>query len=136
MAAANRVASMAMRASAFLTLTLGFGILLGACTADDDHDDHGSECDADDSMRADAIVDIPGDETMGATVFTQNCGVSACHGADGAAGPAPDLAEHVEHYDADALACLLLAGEGTMPSQEALSDEELADVIAYVQATF
>ena len=118
--------------------------LLGACTEDGDKgsdDDVGEEeeepeCNAEQMMRVDTVFDLSADESAGAMVFMQNCGSAACHGADGSAGPAPDLPDEVPEFDDVGLACLLLNGEGDMPSQATLSDQQLADVLAYVQATF
>jgi hypothetical protein len=119
--------------------------LLGACTEDadsgsddevGDEEEEEPECSAEQMMRVDTVFDLTADETAGAMVFMQICGSAACHGADGSAGPAPDLPDEVPEFDDVGLACLLLNGEGDMPSQATLSDQQLADVIAYVQSTF
>ncbi|HLT35206.1 MAG TPA: cytochrome c [Enhygromyxa sp.] len=114
-----------------MTLALCFGFALAAC---DDNGGDRSECS--DAARADTVLDLVPDETAGAMVFSQTCGVSSCHGADGNIGAAPDLSNRVPDHDSEELACLLLAGQGTMPSQSSLSDQQLADVLAYVEATF
>ena len=119
-----------------LTLTLCSGLLLGVCDGgDDDHDDH-VECSAAQSERASDIAALTADQTTGAAVFAQTCGSAGCHGADGVAGSAPNLDDEIPEFDSESLSCLVLGGTGSMPSQASLSDQELADVLAYVQATF
>lgn len=123
-----------MRASSSLALTvaLGFGVLLGACGDDDD----GGNCTNAQTKRGDTILMLASDETAGASVFAQSCGISSCHGSDGSSGPAPNLGSNIAEFGDTGLACLVLAGTGSMPSQGSLTDQELADVLAYVLATF
>lgn len=76
-----------------------------------------------------------GDATAGATVFTDVC--VACHGANGEGieGYSPAMTEEVpEKTDAE-LESIILDGYEEMPAQ-ALSDTEVADVIAYLRETF
>lgn len=128
-----------MRAPASITLALalGFGLLLGAC-GEEEHEEHEGElsCSDAETMRVDVILALPPDETAGATVFANTCGNAGCHGDNGTNGSGPDLSEEIPELDMDALGCLLLAGVESMPSQASLSDQELADVIAYVRTTF
>lgn len=72
-----------------------------------------------------------GDPTAGETVFANTC--AACHGADGTGGSGPDITG--EAFASD-LESIIRNGEGEMPAQSQLSDTEVADVIAYMQATF
>jgi mono/diheme cytochrome c family protein len=81
-------------------------------------------------------MSLAADKTAGAMVFSQTCAAATCHGADGSAGPAPNLPDEIPEFDSEALTCLLLNGTDEMPPQAALSDQQLADVIAYVQAKF
>lgn len=117
-----------------LTLTLLTSFALSAC-GDGDGDGTGA-CDATQNMRIDDILALNPDEAAGATVFGSTCGSGGCHGADGSSGPAPSLAAKVPDYGDAGLTCALLTGPGGMPSQASLSDQELADVLAYVGATF
>jgi cytochrome c551 len=71
-----------------------------------------------------------GDATAGETVFSSTC--AACHGADGTGGSGPDITGEANASD---LADIIKNGEGDMPPQD-LTDTEIADVIAYMQATF
>jgi mono/diheme cytochrome c family protein len=95
-----------------------------------------SLCMNDDAMRGEAILALTPDEGAGSTVFSNSCGLSACHGADGNSGTAPRLSDEVPNYPPESLVCLLLNGTASMPAQAALSDQQLADVIAYVEASF
>ncbi|MFO7561188.1 MAG: cytochrome c [Enhygromyxa sp.] len=126
-------------------------VLLAACAEDEDsnpelevapetapeteqHDDHA--CTTAERMRVEAILDRTPDKAAGAQLYTQTCATVLCHGTDGVGGPAPSLAETIPaHSDAE-LGCVLLLGPGEMTSLESLSDQQLADVIAYVRATF
>lgn len=127
--------------SLVLPLSLVLGLSLTACGGgEDDGDDvvgdDGGNCNADQSARIDTILALSPDEANGATVFANSCGNAACHGSDGNSGPAPDLGTEIPEFSSNALACLLLTGVGTMPSQAGLSDQDLADVIAYTEVTF
>jgi mono/diheme cytochrome c family protein len=128
-----------MRTAELLTiLTLSCGLLLGACTEGEGEEEEEElpECNADQTARVDTIMGTAADEAAGAMVFTQTCGAAGCHGADGNAGSAPDLSDEIPEFDSEALGCLLLTGYEAMPSQASLSDQQLADVLAYVQANF
>ena len=113
-------------------LSLAVVLCAGTLACDGgDGDEGGGACD-----RSSTILGLGTDEANGATVFANTCGSSGCHGADGISGSAPSLATEIPEHNSDELACILLAGEGSMPSQAHLSDQDLADVIAYVEATF
>jgi mono/diheme cytochrome c family protein len=79
--------------------------------------------------RATTIEGLTGDATKGQMLFTTNC--ARCHGADGKGGdPGPNLTgstktEVVEN---------MFTGPGEMPTFEALSDQDLADIAAWVTA--
>jgi hypothetical protein len=139
-----------------VTVALAAGSLVG-CGGDDgtaeSGETHGNEaetdghetetsdtdepvCMGDDATRVTTILGLTGDETAGAAVFMNSCGLSACHGPDGNSGMGVSLSEHIPEHPPEELTCILLLGEGTMPSQGSLSDQNLADVLAYVQATF
>lgn len=84
--------------------------------------------------RADAILALDGDALAGADVYDIEC--SACHGLNGEGGSAPTMAAAVEGHDKASLIAVLLEGEGSMPSFEDLSDQDLADVAAYLDETW
>lgn len=82
--------------------------------------------------RLDQVLALTGDEGDGATVFADNCAV--CHGADGSGGSGPNIQGEDELEE---VIGVVLSGEEEMPSFDGdLSDQEIADVAAYVTAGF
>lgn len=87
--------------------------------------------------RASVILGLDGDAAAGANVFsTAGCNIEACHGADGETGSAPSLSSLVSAAMDDRLVDSLLNGRGSMPAQSSLSDQQLADVLAYLNEDF
>ena len=107
-------------ALAFLTVGCGDG--------DDDI------VDATPNADVEAILTLTGDETAGASVFSSTC--SACHGADGDSGYAADLTSVVPARSDERIIEAVIYGDGSMPAQSALTDQEVADVLAYCRDTF
>lgn len=109
-----------------------------ACDSGDDgdgDDDGGGS----DNARTDGVLALSGDATAGMTTFTQVCGTSSCHGADGNTPGTPDterLSEAVPTLGDRAIVNVILNGKEAMPPQTQLDDQQIADVLAYVQATF
>lgn len=89
--------------------------------------------DKDDTGAYSEILALTGDATSGETLFANNC--AACHGADGSSGTAADLAEHVPLHSDEELVTVMLEGFGSMPAV-ALEDQEAADILAWLKATF
>jgi mono/diheme cytochrome c family protein len=85
--------------------------------------------------QPDPALTLPGDVTAGETVFVDNC--SSCHNINGDAGPiGSSMAAWVPmHEPADALE-VLREGRAPMPSFNSLSDQELANVLAWLFETF
>jgi cytochrome c551 len=109
-------------------------LALGAC--DDDEDDGGGSG-TDGGDRTAAILGLDGNASAGQSVFANNlCSNAICHGTDGTNGDAPSLAEQVAAGSDQQLVTSLLNGKGDMPTQGALSDQELADVLAWLNETF
>lgn len=79
-----------------------------------------------------ASPEIVGDATAGADVYVAAC--SGCHGADGEGGVGPAMAGAADMTD-ESLEDLILNGKDEMPAID-LSEQELADLMAYVRATF
>ncbi|HEX2084286.1 MAG TPA: cytochrome c [Solirubrobacteraceae bacterium] len=76
------------------------------------------------------VVD-QGDPAAGREVFADNC--AACHGGDGGGGTGPRLAGEDALTDADLVVRQIREGGGGMPDfADRLSDQELADVSAFV----
>ncbi|MCB9685365.1 MAG: cytochrome c [Alphaproteobacteria bacterium] len=87
-------------------------------------------CGGDDGggSRVDDIMALTGDAAAGESVFASNCAV--CHGADGTGGTGPDITGESE---ADEVAGYVLDGaDGMTAFDGVLSDQEIADVVAYV----
>jgi mono/diheme cytochrome c family protein len=75
-----------------------------------------------------AITALTGDTASGETLFSSNC--ASCHGAAGEGVSAPAIAG-LDFTDGDI--SLVLNGEDGMPAfGESLSDQDIADIIAYV----
>ena len=78
--------------------------------------------------RVDDINALEGDSDNGAEVFAANC--AGCHAADGTGGSGPDI---TGEDDQDEVTEVVLEGEGSMPAYDGdLTDQEIADVVAYV----
>ncbi len=85
--------------------------------------------------RAARILAATGEPSRGAALFATNC--ARCHGADGTGDFGPNLYDRVPMRDDDTLARRLLLGLGPMPAWDSvLSDQELADLLAFLRATF
>jgi mono/diheme cytochrome c family protein len=95
--------------------------LLAACSGHD-HEDS-AEVD-----RAAAILALTGDTAAGEAVYGANC--SSCHGEAGAGG---DPGPNIQGVDPAFAVDTLLNGNGGMPSYASLADQEIADVVAYLQ---
>lgn len=79
--------------------------------------------------RAKTILGLDGDATAGAEVYAANC--AACHGEDGTGGTGSDLTAGA--IDSEAIVEIVLyGGDGMTAFEDILSDQEIADVVAYV----
>jgi len=89
-------------------------------------------------LAAGAALAQPGDATLGAKVFAQNC--AACHQASGQGikGAFPALAgDPFVLGDPKTVAYVPLHGRGGMPNfSEDLSDAEIAAVLTYVRSSW
>jgi mono/diheme cytochrome c family protein len=78
------------------------------------------------------LTALTGDATTGQSVYGAQC--ASCHGADGASGSARRPTPSVARSDAAAAASTIVSGEDEMPAfASTLSDQEIADVIAYLK---
>ena len=85
--------------------------------------------------RRDDVLSQAGFVTQGSEVFANHC--AACHGLDGMdTDNTPSLFERVPGLDDSELVMTLLQGKGDMPAWDYLSDQELADLLAYLSNTF
>ncbi len=117
-------------------LLLVGALALTGCDDGDGDDGDGGGTGGDD--RAATILGLEGDASAGMNTFGANtCGVDACHGADGVSGMAmPTLETSVAASTDEQIVNTFLNGKGSMPAQSSLSDQELADLLAYVTDTF
>ncbi len=124
------------------TVLLGAALLCTGCDSDEDEttstgDSTGDSTGGSGGDRAATILGLSPDPAAGAMVFSGTCGIASCHGPDGNSGPvAMPLSSRVPALTDEAIVGVLLNGQGGMPSQAALSDQELADVVAYLNETF
>lgn len=81
------------------------------------------------------ILALEGDAMAGGTVFANACGDSICHGSDGVSGPAADLTVEVPVRTETELLDVMLNGSGDMLPLN-LTDQQAADVLAYITETF
>lgn len=76
--------------------------------------------------------ELDGDSTNGEAVFSANC--ASCHGADGTGGSGPNLVAEAGEDDAEWVE-VILGGEDTMPAfVDVLTDQEIADVLAWLKS--
>ncbi len=108
-----------------------------ACADDDDTSGTGTGDD-----RVPIIIGLSGDATAGATEYGSSCGQSSCHGSDGSgSATARDLNQVVPTLTDEKLVDVILNGSvangSVMPGLASqMSDQEVADVVAYCRDTF
>ena len=90
---------------------------------------------ASDTGDSGVTTDTGADLARGAEVYQTSCGSGYCHGPDGVSGPAPDHTTAVPALDDEALVAVIQNGSDYMPPV-GLDEEGLADVLAYLRATF
>ena len=113
-----------MTSRSLLATLLAAAALLAACGGDDGGGG------SDGGKPPDQVV-AAGDPAKGKEVFGSNC--AACHGADGGGGTGPKLAGEDEFTDPGVVVEQVRNGGGGMPAfGDQLSEQELADVSAYV----
>lgn len=81
------------------------------------------------SDRATTIAGLTGDSATGATLFVDN-GCNGCHADDASGGTGPALAG-IGADDTDAVNTVI-DGDGDMPSFTDLSDQDIADLFAWI----
>lgn len=88
------------------------------------------------SERVEDVLELAGDSVAGETHFQQTCGNSSCHGANGIDGDAPDFPSAVPHHSDEGLVEVMINGVGSMPAQDSLSDQQMADILEFLRDTF
>lgn len=92
--------------------------LLGACGKSD--------------PAVDAVLSLSGDATAGASVWI-TC--AACHGENGEGGTGPAMTEEAGEVSDEEFVDIMIYGYEEM-APVGLEDQEMADVLAYIRATF
>ncbi len=93
-----------------------------------------SGCAAPDPERVAEILSLEGDAEEGEVTFDGNC--RGCHGPGGAGVLLAGPSLQVEAWSAEEVVAQVLVGGFGMPAFEGeLSDQEMADVAAYVSET-
>lgn len=118
-----------MTARSRLTSLLAAGLLAAAPLAGCGDDDGGGGGESA-GPPPQQVVDS-GQAAAGREVFGQSC--AACHGGEGQGGTGPKLAGEQAYTDAELVVRQIREGGGGMPAfADQLSEQELADVSAYV----
>ncbi|MCB9674068.1 MAG: cytochrome c [Alphaproteobacteria bacterium] len=86
------------------------------------------------SERVDTILALTGDAATGGDVYTARC--ASCHNADGSGGIGPSLVTEIPASTDEAVLTVVIDGEGSMPSNGDLADQDLADLLAYLNQEF
>ncbi len=82
------------------------------------------------------ILELEGDPWTGLVVYEQTCALTSCHGPQGDDGSAPDLGDLTVAHTDEQLAGVVKFGAHDMPAQDHLSDQDIADVIAFLRIKF
>lgn len=114
-----------------LILVTGLAAVVAACSGDETSSTSAGNCGSDVS----SITSLTGNATIGQTSYASSCGTAECHGPNGDNSDAGDLPTRIPEMTEAQIAATIKCGIGTMPAQN-LDDQEIANVIAYVQATF
>ena len=86
------------------------------------------------ASQEDVGMALPGDDNPGETLYLDNCAV--CHLDDGAGDIGPSLIFHLSKHPDAYLVGLIIDGSGAMPAFDDLSDQQIADLLAYLRLTF
>jgi len=91
-------------------------------------------CSEEENPDTATILALTGNADDGQSVYEAKC--ASCHKADGTGDASlnyPSLVEHVPHEEEAEMVTLILDGEEAMPAfRSQLSDQEVADVLAYI----
>lgn len=97
-------------------------LVLAACGGGDDGGDNGDTGDTGEESGQEQ--DGGGEETAqaGEELYKANC--ASCHGGDLSGGAGPALDNVGDNYSADDIVGIIQNGQGSMPAQDHLSEEE------------
>lgn len=103
-----------------MRMMLAFSLILVGCAGSDD--------------KVSGILELEGDAALGETLYADNC--AGCHGADGEGGSGPAMTDEVPELSDEEIVDVIVNGYEEMPAQDQLADQDVADVLAYLNATF
>jgi mono/diheme cytochrome c family protein len=84
------------------------------------------------AMRSSAILALTGDAAAGQMSYASRCVM--CHGPDGKSGTARhDVPGHAKNKPTETVNELLVGNAAGMPSYANLTDQQLADLLAYLK---
>ena len=85
--------------------------------------------------RAKVILGLAGDPAAGGPLYSQYC--QGCHGSTGmGTNNGPSLLDRLQTIDRAQIVDVLLNGKGRMAAYDVLSDQQIADLTAYVEDSF
>ena len=80
-----------------------------------------------------ATNELMGNIDNGSTLYASRC--AACHAADGTGGVGPDLtSSSVDQLDDSMITNIIVNGSGGMPAFGDLSEQEVADIVAFMRS--
>ena len=82
------------------------------------------------SDRALSIAEFEGEVTSGRALYMTEC--AQCHGANAQGGVGPNLINAFNHHDDVEVIEVILEGDGSMPSFSRLKDQDIADILAFI----
>lgn len=85
----------------------------------------------DDHPRVGAVLALQGNADAGKDLYTSNC--TGCHGTSGKGGSAGKDIAHVARNEPEDAIEAIVEGEDSMPAFDSLSDQDVADIIAYLK---
>jgi cytochrome c551 len=85
-------------------------------------------CSSTPSSRTTTIAALTGDTVAGKTIYATNC--TTCHGADAKSGT---VGKGIAAEDSNEAYGQIVSGGGGMPAFGSLSDQDIANLWAYVQ---
>lgn len=104
----------------------------------DAHEDSSADVGAPANPRAAAILSLGGNAEAGEQVYLSEC--EPCHRVDGTGatngGIGKDLTDWLPRNEDSAAVDAILNGRTGMLAYDFLTDQEIADVLAYIRATF
>lgn len=89
---------------------------------------------AEPTTREGRIALLMGKAETGAPLFASNC--AGCHGADGKGKTGPSLVGRIHDAEPEVIIGYVVNGKGKMPKFDTLTDQQVADLYAHLNATF